>query len=468
MTCAEIRHHLETTTLTPEEKISFIQQNLSSSKLLRSYVDKQHFGAKELNVMMDAVKDVTATIGLKTKDMYNELFEASTDTDEDCAYLKKMLDEYQRGKTTDSRWQRVLKTATSVFQSAVSGVASAASAIYNQASVLASWAFTTGFRLWTWVSSNPQTAYFALLAMRKFKDHLCSEAGRYIADAGIQLDSKKSLIYFIEKTTGRAPPLDSSFAYLFAACQEVVKPGLTSFLGRLSGSAAEGFISGGGKKLGMLLGKGVAGIPFVGPLLEGVITIGMEEVCAETGRQVKIQTEQLAYMTNVKNCFAEIVKLANPFDCLKKMNAAINGELVESQKDELRERLRDASLERRDTIRKKIDAARFEKGESLTSVERRRLEENEVDKAALLKVGETEEEKQLRRKYTDCIRNHKTMKTWRSTFSKAEKQANCLKHFTPSQQIRLQAFKDVKHDVHDEKVRAEQDAMHGYDYDYAL
>ena len=159
---------------------------------------------------------------------------------------------------------RTKERSANVAKGYLGSPANVAMSVFNRVTVLASWAFTKSFNLCIWVSSKPHTAYFALLAMRKYKDSMCSKAGEYIAGLGIKLDRKATLDAFICKTTGVAPPADSTLSYLMNACYELAKLGMNVFLGKFGGEIASATISGGGNKLGRLLGTGLGGIPLFG------------------------------------------------------------------------------------------------------------------------------------------------------------------------------------------------------------
>jgi len=420
MNCSDIRKHLlQNTQLTKEEEIAFIEQNLSSSKSLRSYIDAQHYGVKEMTFLAKSVSDMTEMIGKKTYAMYTELFQASNlDSDEDCKYLQSVLSDYYAGKNKDSRWNRVMGAAKGILDIAKTGagmVYNAAAQAVSYAQVAVSWALTTGFKLWVWVASNPQTAYFSLLCMKEFKNNMCSEAGNYISQQGIKLDNKDSLLWFIKNTTGIPPPENTNIQELYRLCYEVALPGLTTFVGQLSGKMIEQILSKGGEHLGTLLSTGLSFIPGVGTVLGGSIGFVMGVVCKSAGQDLKIQAEQMAYMTNVKNTFKLLLELINPFECLMKMNQAM---FQTMQGDEMKK------------LDTKINKARLENGDM-----------NAEQQVNAIKYGEADRDKEIRKKFNNCRRVQS------NAYSNKEKKLICEKEFTAEEILRLRAFKDTKKEV---------------------
>ena len=318
-TCKEIREELTATTMTEEEQIAFITQHYSSSRGLQSYIKKQHYSAQELKFMAQAGSDFCTIIQHKAYDLYNGMIDPSDANDADCMFLNDKMKTYYANKesSADSKWAKILKISKQVLSSTYEFGKSAAGYITYGLS----WAASKGFQLWTWISTNPKTAYFSLMMLKTFKTQLCRMGGQYWATAGVIMDDKESILAFIKKTYPdiEPPPPNSKLDDALRICRDASVPIVTDIIGKsagkLLGKAAENM----GPLVGKTLGAAFKGIPFVGPLVGGAIEAITETVFKEAADSAAFLAEQTTYQVQVNNCFSMLKDLVNPFTCLEEM-----------------------------------------------------------------------------------------------------------------------------------------------------
>jgi hypothetical protein len=317
--CKEIREELMGTRMTEEEQVHFIEQHYTSSRGLQSYIQKQHYNAQDLKFMSQAGSDFCTIIQHKAYDLYNGMIDPSDAGDADCVFLKDKMNQFYTDKeaAANSKWAKIMKISKQVLSSTYELGKSAASAI----SYGLSWAASKGFQLWTWISTNPKTAYFALMTLKSFKTQLCRMGGQYLASAGVILDDRESILAFIKKVYPdvEPPPPNSKLGDMLAICKDGAAPIMTEIIGKSAGSIFGKLAENTGPILSKALGGAVKGIPFVGPMLGGAIEAITETVFKEAADQAAFMAEQATYQSQVNNCFTMLKDIVNPFSCLEEM-----------------------------------------------------------------------------------------------------------------------------------------------------
>ena len=304
----------------------FIENNRSSSKHLKSWIQGQHMGQKDLSMYSDVGKDILKMIGNNTYGMYNTLYgDSSDETDPDCIYLTNTLKEYY-GRPRDNRWNKLVQGATTVVQSAWEFGKWGAGKAIDAVKYGLSWAITKGFELWTWISSNPKTAYFALTAIAQIKTRVCRYVGGKLSEMGIYMGQKESVLAFIKKMypDREPPPTNSTLADLYGTMKGVGEQVTLEVVQKQSGPLIKGIFSMGGTLLKAGLSGAVAGIPFAGPMLAGAVTAVMDVVVEQTADQVAQAAEMACYMKSVENTFSKLLEVINPFSCLEELAKSAN------------------------------------------------------------------------------------------------------------------------------------------------
>ena len=322
-TCKDVRQHLQTTEMTEEEQIHFIEQNMQSSKGLQSYIQKQHYNVKDLKFMEAAGRDLTNVIGNKAYELYSMLFDASDLSDDDCVYLKEKMKTFYSAKEAakDSKWAKVLNISKQVLSKTYEYGKWAAEKSMEGITYGLSWAVSKGFQLWTWISSNPKTAYFTLLTLKSFKNTLCRMGGQYLGSMGVLLDDRESVLKYILKVYPDMdpPPPDTKFQQLLSIAKDASGPAMIELAGKSASKLLGGLFNNGGKILKVGLSGAVKGIPLVGPMLSGAVEAITDAVCAEAAEQAAFMVEQTTYQAHVNNCFSMLKDLINPFECMQQM-----------------------------------------------------------------------------------------------------------------------------------------------------
>jgi hypothetical protein len=326
MDCTAIRKFLEKSTMTIEERIVFIENNRSSSKHLKSWIQGQHMGQRDLSMYSAVGKDILTMVGNNTYGMYNTLYgDSSDETDPDCIYLTNTLKEYY-GRPRDNRWNKLVQGATTVVQNAWEFGKWGAGKAIDAVKYGLSWAITKGFELWTWISSNPKTAYFALTAIAQIKTRVCRYVGGKLAEMGIYMGQKESVLAFIKKMypDKEPPPPSSTLGDLYKGMKGVGEQVTLEVVQKQSGPLIKGIFSMGGTLLKAGLSGAVAGIPFAGPMLAGAVTAITDAVVEQTADQVAQAAEMACYMKSVENTFSKLIEVINPFSCLEELAKSAN------------------------------------------------------------------------------------------------------------------------------------------------
>ena len=329
MDCTAIRKFLEKSTMTIEERIVFIENNRSSSKHLKSWIQGQHMGQKELTMYSAVGKDILSMVGNNTYNLYNTLYgDSSDETDPDCVYLTNTLKEYYN-QTRDERWSKLMKGAHAVVQNAWEFGKWGAGKAVDAVKYGLSWAITKGFELWTWISSNPKTAYFALTAISQVKTRVCRYVGGKLAEMGIYMGQKESVLAYIKKVypDKEPPPPGSTLGDMYKSLKGVGEQVTLDVVSKQAGPLIKNIFSMGGTVLKAGLGGAVAGIPFAGPMLSGAVSAITDAVVEQTAEQAAQAAEMACYMKSVENTFSKLIEVINPFSCLEELAKSANAVL---------------------------------------------------------------------------------------------------------------------------------------------
>jgi hypothetical protein len=314
MTCTDIKMYLETTEMTEEEKIIFIKQNITDGKTLRSYIQKQHFNLKDLNYMADAGSTILNTMGNETYEIY-QMFTASNqfdETDEDCVFLNEMVKQYEKKQQQNQQ--------KGYFQQAWDTMKTGASKLYSTVKPGIEFAYqffdSKAFQLWTWISTNPKSAYLTLVILKTLKTNLCRTVGKNLGIFGSFSGMKTQLVGLIKKYRPDVTVnTNSSITWLM----EVSKPYINEIIGS---SIVDSFNSiwNNSKKLFISsLTVLVSTIPYVGQVLAVSFSMVIETILDNTKDKLNIIQEQLVYQKNVENAFSKLFEIVNPFDCVDRV-----------------------------------------------------------------------------------------------------------------------------------------------------
>ena len=110
MSCAEIRKHLEKTKLSDEDKVAFVEQNLSASKSFQKYVKKLNLDPKEFQATLEAAHGVTTVMRGQVEEYFGIMFDSYDLDDPDCIYLKELIENIKK-KKKGTLWRKRLDNA---------------------------------------------------------------------------------------------------------------------------------------------------------------------------------------------------------------------------------------------------------------------------------------------------------------------------------------------------------------------
>ena len=348
-TCQQIREKLDSeTTLTEEVKVEFIRANIHNAKYLKTWVKKQHFGLKDLSYYTKAGKAILNDLGNRTHEMYDIMFESSDLKDTDCIHLAQIVSKYEEKKNKEEKekydaelaklplWKRgAYKAANATYTTAayvgttVKSVASAVgSGIVNGAQLIWSWAKKYGFRLWTWIAKNPQTAYFTLLLLKQLKLQACRAVGKSFGWLGGQASAVRSGLnaLILSVNPDYVAKASSSMSDLWSRAKDVYEFSKDKIVIKSVGVIADKMFKymqdnltvGLGATLGIALSFAFPPAT-VGYAMAGLTSI-LSSVIGIVKDDVKQQTEKNQYLADANNAFAMLFDVANPMECLRELS----------------------------------------------------------------------------------------------------------------------------------------------------
>ena len=352
MTCKQIRDHLdETTQLSEEEKIKFIEHNINSGKGLTAWIQKQHFGLKDLKYYSEAGKGLLNGMANKTYETYSVMFDASDMKDSDCVFLREKVDKYYKQKEIDetSHWKRAFNMTKNATKAVASYAWSAAKYAWTPAMAAFTWIGATGFRLWTWISRDPKAAYFALVLLKQLKNQLCRYLGKSLGTYNVANNTKEAMEAQIKRFKPEyvADP-SSSFDDVKTILYDTVRPMKDKLMVKASGLALAGLFDVGtplligGAKLAV-----TGAVAFVaGPAIAGMVGEGVGNLLGSVFNGLKEDTAdaiaQAGFITDANNCFRMLFEVVDPFTCYVEVMKEANAVFMTTMKDTPPAKLSDA------------------------------------------------------------------------------------------------------------------------------
>ena len=320
MSCADIKLYLETTQMNDEEKIVFIKQNMVDNKSLRNYISKQHFNIKDLNFMSDAGSSILNTLGNETKKIYESFMGSDEleETDEDCKYLQNILKQYENQKS-GGYFTKALTMTKDVLATTGKVLYETGKFVGGKAYDVFQYLATRGFQLWTWISSNPKSAYFALVMLKSLKTQLCRFCGKSLGLYGSWSGMKDRLITVIKHFyPGEINP-NSSLSDLKSMVKDVSKPFVTEIIGKSVVSIFNTVWDNKSTLFSGAITSAFSLIPGVGPILGSGFSAIFDSVLSNTKDSINLMQEQMVYQTHASNAFSMLFEIVNPFECIDNM-----------------------------------------------------------------------------------------------------------------------------------------------------
>lgn len=332
MSCKEMREYISTTTLTTEEKIIFLESNNNGNKKLTSFIRSQHWGVKDLTFFSQAGKFMTTSISINLKEASNFVMGSYDEKDPDCQYLNELLaqlkDEQQKnnpgGKST---MQKLAGAAMWGFNKLKAGASTALSWAWSGVQYL----FQKGLDLWTWISKDPKTAYFALLTLKGFKNKMCRFAGSQLGYFGKNTSLDMLRIKYNE-FYGQPLPSNTTFQEAMELVTDIGSPVIQEKLITGAGKVVSGLFDRFSAGWTSGITKVVSAIPYVGPVVSAGLEVVMEIGLGETKEAVEFGIEKLAYENNVNNAFGMLFEVIDPRVCIDAMMRQANDDIASEDK----------------------------------------------------------------------------------------------------------------------------------------
>lgn len=327
MTCSDIKTYLESTDMSDEEKVIFIRQNMTDNRALRSFIEKQHYNLKELNFVSDAGSVILKTIGNEAYKVYELMIGTTIEAEDevDCQLLKDFVKNYENKQKQPGFFKQALETGVEATKTALQYTGTAlyytGKAAWETGKLLFqgfSYLISKGFQLWTWISSNPRSAYFALLTLKSLKNQLCKASGQALGIFGSSTGTKKKLVAYINYYR---PDIQVTEHTSMTILKDVSKPFINDVIGKsivglfnkawehkqkvVTGALALAFTT-------------VVG-PVAGPMIGSGIGMMLDTIMDGAKESVSLIAEQTVYQTDVRNCFTALFELVNPIECIDKM-----------------------------------------------------------------------------------------------------------------------------------------------------
>jgi hypothetical protein len=316
MSCKDIKKHLENTELTVEEKIIFIEQNSSGFRQLRSYIKSQHWNLKELRYFFKAGNAFRAILSKQLRDAADFMIPELNEKDPDCIEVNNLLSKYREEVNRKNDPYNLFKayyTTRNVIKGTYDLILKPTydyvinpglKGLYILGAFVAQ-LFKLGFDIWTWITKDPKTAYFALLTLKVFRNACCRYIGRILRE-GDYIDKKTLKDY-------KSNSLDTSLWW------DIGNPLAKELALKVTSKATIGLMD----KYGKSFTKGVAStLGALGPLgtiAGGALSMVIDVALEETKETLVEATEIAIYQNNVNNAFGMLFDVINPFKCIEKV-----------------------------------------------------------------------------------------------------------------------------------------------------
>lgn len=329
MSCKEMREYVSTTDLSAQEKIKLLESNSNGNKQLNSFISSQHWNLKELRFYGEAGKFMVATLSDKIQDAKNFVLGGYDDSDPDCRYLKELLaelkmeQEKKNAKKEQTTFQKIKSYGWNLGEKGLGLLYSGANYILQK-----------GMDLWSYISRDPKTAYFALLVLKNLKKKVCRKLGNIIGYTK-QSSTLGQMRMWYEKNIGIALPdqttLEQAKEWLTDVTGPIFKGKAIEFCGKSIQAVFDRF---GNPLITGITFAVESFLPsFIGKGLAEGIRVVLNIAIEETKDAVEMSVEQLAYQTNVENAFGMFFEVINPKACLDDLiNASKSGTKQEKEK----------------------------------------------------------------------------------------------------------------------------------------
>ena len=245
MSCEQIRIYIEKSTFSKKEKEVFIRDNLRGSRALKTYIKEQNFSLSELKMFTEGGKFIMKNIEKQIKtisESMNLSGEDKLDKGEglECEYLQNILDnegnsneseswedflkkKLKEGRTSKSKnkrgnWSRI-KSATRKVGTGIydlgSGVLRKTRDLAARGNIVLQYVLSAGkgvkdvvvktlkyfagvgFQIWTWISTHPLAAMFAIKFLNKLKTYGCEWVGEQLGIVGTSTSSSREAWFAI-------------------------------------------------------------------------------------------------------------------------------------------------------------------------------------------------------------------------------------------------------------------------------
>lgn len=311
MSCKEMREYVTSTSLTADEKIKLLESNSSGNRQLLGFITAQHWNLKELKFFSEAGKFMVSTFSDKLHEAKNFVLGGYDENDPDCRYLNDLLIELKT-----ERDKKASKKEQSTFQKLKTFGWDFAMGTIGMLSKGVKLAFQKGMDLWTYITRDPKTAYFALLVLKNLKKKVCRDLGKLI---GYTKESSTlgSLRVWYEKNVGVTLPDETSFQQAKEWLTDVTSPIFKGKIIEFCGKSINAIFD----KFGNPLITGITltistFVPYFGATLAEGLKVVMNIALSETKEAVEMSVEALAYQTNTYNAFSMFFEVINPKVCL--------------------------------------------------------------------------------------------------------------------------------------------------------
>ena len=189
LTCREIKYLLDTSELSEEEQVKFIEDNAKDTSILRKFIKASNFNQDQLSVMSEMAPKAIDRIKMVVLNLVRENTEPPSTDDPDaepeCAILReKVMKFYKKGNGITKRmWASFIEKANAFVSKWSSLTYDSFISLYNslpsakQLLYVVQWFVSKGISITLWISSNPRIAYYTLCAFKYAKEYGCQIIG---------------------------------------------------------------------------------------------------------------------------------------------------------------------------------------------------------------------------------------------------------------------------------------------------
>jgi hypothetical protein len=352
--CKQIRIFLESSLLTEEEQVAFIEQHAKDTAQLRRLLRTEEFNCDQFRMLGELGAEVMVKLRSHVTELVKTTEPEKDEEEIECAELKQKAEAFhKRNKAiSESHWRRLLRTSQTVIGNLYASLKrlgyDAFMLMWNslpsfkQMRVAVFWFIQKGIDISFWIASNPKTAYYVLYGFITAKTYMCQAIGHLLNIVKLDPNELKIVQQIRKQCKNELDP--NTLQGIGKQIYDLFRPHIDGAVIRATsgvsihamkaiktlivGGTGTAVAGGASQIVAGVAGTAVAGVASGGlglviPLLTvaGAAILQTAAVSAlDAGtKALEESTEQLVYWNEIRNSYNKLFQLMNPLPCLKEI-----------------------------------------------------------------------------------------------------------------------------------------------------